>query len=130
MLINILYWSLNTWQGGGALQAGIQPRNIDRTMVQETLKMQDTAPSSIDAIKARSISSKHMAKGHLLADEQDVNGAQVEVVEEGQGSKSVICWMLARIKLKSRSIGCAKITDPRTGSTYHYGLALVLNDMT
>lgn len=38
-------------------------------------------------------------KGHLLADEQYINGAQVEIIKEGQGGQPIVGRVLTRIKL-------------------------------
>lgn len=42
----------------------------------------------------------------LLADEQDVDGAQVEVVKEGKGSQAVVSGVLTGVQLpRSRLAG-------------------------
>lgn len=38
-------------------------------------------------------------RGHLLADEQYINGAQVEIIKEGQGGQAIVGRVLTGIKL-------------------------------
>jgi hypothetical protein len=38
-------------------------------------------------------------RGRLLADEKHVDSAKIEIVVEGQCSESIVCGMLAGIKL-------------------------------
>jgi hypothetical protein len=36
----------------------------------------------------------------LLADEEDVNGAEIEVIEEREGGKPVVSWVLPSVELE------------------------------
>jgi len=38
--------------------------------------------------------------GHLLADEEHIDSAQIKVVEEWKGGQTVVGWMLARVELQ------------------------------
>ena len=63
----------------------------------------------------------------LLADEEDVYCAQIEVIVERQGCKTFITSVLASIKLEFR---LAKHSCTMVSQTYHNSLPLVLYNMT
>jgi len=56
------------------------------------------------ARRARSIVRKKKESrgwaGHLLADEEHIDCAQIKVVEEREGGQTVVGWMLARVELQ------------------------------
>jgi hypothetical protein len=68
--------------------------------------------------------------GCLLADEENVDGAEVEVVEEREGSKTIVRRMLASIELWTKPVSAimSRSTMDDVGH-YHDGLALVLDNM-
>lgn len=63
--------------------------------------MRRNRPPVKDAITAQSVMSSRGTGGleHLLADEQYVDGAQVEVVEKGQSSQPIVSRVLSGIEL-------------------------------
>lgn len=74
-----------------------------------------------------------MRNGDLLADKKHVDGAQVEVVEEGQRREAVVGRMLAGVELQTKALapGVSR-TSPRPDRvprTYHNGLPFVLDNV-
>jgi hypothetical protein len=41
----------------------------------------------------------YVGEGCLLADQEDIDGAEIEVIEEGKRSKTIVRWVLPGIKL-------------------------------
>lgn len=65
---------------------------------------------------SRPIAAKKGGRGHSLADEQDIYGAQVEVVKERQASQSIVSRVLAGIELEGR---LAMVATIRKRSRHH-----------
>lgn len=91
-------------------------RKFGMRKVQETLQMRKTQPILHRRHQGLTHRSGTGGGGHLLADEQDVHGAQVKVVEEGKGSQPVVCRVLARVKLCTGS-ACRGTGIMRKGSS-------------
>lgn len=67
----------------------------------------------------------------LLANEENINGAEVKVVEEREGCEAVVSRMLAGVELAERVRAKFAVTpDEKAMSTYHYSLSFVLNNVT
>lgn len=45
----------------------------------------------------KGVIDKMEEKGHILADEKNIDSAEVEIIEEGESSETIIGWMLTRI---------------------------------
>ena len=65
-------------------------------------------------------------KRNVLANEEDINSAQIELVVVWERGKPFVCRMHSRIELQTLISQDA----PDWLSTYHYCLALILEDMT
>lgn len=89
------------------------------------------SPSTIKRHQdSRPVTAKEGDRIHSLADEQDIYGAQVEVVKEGQGGQSVIGRVLAGIELEGRLATVGRKCAREGSIAYHDGLALVLYNVT
>ncbi len=68
----------------------------------------------------------------LLADEQDIDGAQVEVIKEGEGGQAVVGWVLAGVELGHGLSADTAARGPKGAgpeAAYHDCLPLVLDDV-
>ncbi len=73
-------------------------------------------------------------EGGLLANEKHINGAEVEVVEEGKSSKTIVGGVLARVELDfgdgGQSASRGARGTRRDGATNHDCFPFVLDDVT
>lgn len=70
-------------------------------------------------------------KCNLLADEEHVDGAEVEVVKEREGGQSVVGGVLAGVELALELAGVKEFGGSwRFEETHHDGFPLVLDDVT
>lgn len=66
----------------------------------------------------------------LLADEKHVDRAEVEDIEEGKRGQTIVCRVLACVKLQRSSAFLGSDAEKRLdGVAHHNSLALVLDDM-
>lgn len=82
---------------------------------------------------------KHMGNKRkrldVLAYKKDIDGAEVEIVEEWEGSETFLCWVHSSIKLytiESAGLGCDVTWRAATKKQFahHNCFSLVLDDMT
>jgi hypothetical protein len=68
-------------------------------------------------------------RGRLLADEEHIDSAEVEIVKEGKSSEAIICRMLTSIELQNADKLVYAVKSTRGSNSYHHSFSFVLDDV-